>query len=78
MKASKNIKKETRREKFERLATQRTNEVLKKLRILGNCANKNFYEYSDTDVRKIFSAIEEELRLVKARFLNSKRREFKL
>lgn len=72
------IKEETPRERFRRLASLRTNEVIKRLRILGNCANRGFYEYSDEDVRKIFSAIEEELRLVKSKFTKPRRKEFKL
>jgi hypothetical protein len=69
---------ETKREKFLRLATQRTREVLDRLRILGNCANRQLYEYSESDVRKIFSAIEEQLKAVKAKFTTIKEKEFKL
>jgi hypothetical protein len=69
---------ETKREKFLRLATQRTREVLDRLRILGNCANRQLYEYSESDVRKIFSAIEDQLKAVKAKFTTIKEKEFKL
>jgi hypothetical protein len=69
---------ETKREKFLRLATQRTREVLDRLRILGNCANRQLYEYSENDVRKIFSAIEDQLKAVKAKFTTIKEKEFKL
>ena len=71
-------KNETKKEKFERLAALRTNEVLKRLRILGNCSNKNFYEYADKDIQKIFSAIEDELKAIKAMFRKSQQKEFKL
>lgn len=69
---------ETRQERFKRLATQRTNAVLEKLRILGNLSNKANYDYSSEDVRKIFSAIEDQIRIIKARFTESTKREFKL
>lgn len=71
-------KNETKKEKFERLAALRTNEVLKRLRILGNCSNRNFYEYTDRDIQKIFSAIEDELKTIKAMFRKSQQKEFKL
>jgi hypothetical protein len=69
---------ETKKDAFRRLAAQRTNAVLERIRILGNCANSQLYEYTEEDVRKIFAAIERELRTVKARFLDSRRAEFKL
>ena len=69
---------ETKREKFLRLATQRTKEVLSRLRILGNCANRQIYEYNETDVEKIFSAIDKQLKEVKSKFHFPKKDEFKL
>ena len=69
--------KESPHQRFERLATKRTREALDKLRIWGNLANSNAYEYSEEDVRKIFSAIEEQIKTVKAKF-KSPRKEFKL
>ena len=67
-----------KREAFERLATQRTNAVLEKLRVLGNCANPQLYEYTDEDVRAILRAIKGELRTVEAAFNQRSRKEFKL
>lgn len=69
---------EGKREKFLRLATQRTKEVLGRLRILGNCANRSVYEYNESDVDKIFSALEKQLKDVKAKFHFPKKEEFKL
>jgi len=71
-------KNESKEETFRRLATQRTNAVLERLRILGHCANPQIYEYDERDVRKIFRAIETELKAVKAKFQNSSRSEFTL
>lgn len=61
-------KKAEARKRFKKLATHRTNEVLYRLKVLGNCANKSFYAYNDEDVNKIFSAIDEQLRFIKAKF----------
>jgi len=69
---------ETPNERFRRLATVRTNNVLRKLKILGNCANRHYYEYTDDDIRKIFSAIEKQVQEMKTRFLTSVNKEFKL
>ena len=43
------MEKETRHERFKRLASKRTNEILEKIRILGNCSNKSSYEYTEDD-----------------------------
>ena len=69
---------ETKGEAFRRLATKRTNAVIDKLRILGHCANPWQYECSEEDVKKMFKAIDAELRTVKARFRNSSKSEFQL
>jgi len=69
---------ESKRDAFRRLATQRTNTVLDRLRILGHCANPHLYEYTDEDIRKIFKALDAELKAVRAKFQNSNRSEFKL
>jgi hypothetical protein len=68
----------TKRAAFARLAENRTNTILDRIRILGHLSNRSAYEYSEEDVRKMFSAIEDELRLTKARFLSGGRRKFKL
>ena len=65
---------ETRDARFKRLALKRTNEVLEKIRILGNLSNKSSYDYSDQDIDKIFKVIEDQVRTVKARFKPRKRK----
>ena len=68
----------TRKEGFRRVATRRTNDILNRIRVLGNCSNKSSYSYTEEDIKKIFSAIETELRSVKARFTNRKKNNFQL
>lgn len=70
--------KETNRDRFRRLATLRTNTVLKRLKVLGNCSNRHVYEYDEEDIDKIFSEIEKKVKEVKAKFHFPKRRDFKL
>lgn len=72
------MKKESRHERFKRLASKRTNDILEKIRILGNCSNKSSYEYAEEEVNKIFSEIDKQLRLTKAKFLAGKRERFRL
>lgn len=69
---------ESRPERFKRLANHRTNEVLKKLRILGNLSNRTNYDYSQEEINKIFSAIDSQLRIVKIKFTGGTKKEFKL
>lgn len=69
---------ESKEEAFRRLATKRTNAVLERIRVLGHCANPQLYDYTQEDVKKIFQAIEKELRIVKVRFQNSSKSEFRL
>ncbi len=62
------MEKETKREKFVRLAEARTNKIIDMIQLLGNCSNLSTYEYTQQDVDKIFSAIESELREAKKKF----------
>ena len=69
---------ETKKQRFQRLAEKRTNDVLERLRILGNCANRGQYEYSAEDVRKIFNTIEREVKLVRLKFKDGETQKFRL
>lgn len=62
------IANETSRDRFLRLASQRTQAILDKCRILGNCANPYIYDYTEDDVKKIFKTIEENLKATKLKF----------
>jgi CHASE1-domain containing sensor protein len=72
------MKQEEKRERFKRLATQRTNAVLQKIKVLSNCANRSAYEYTEDEVTKIFSEIERHVKEAKAKFHFPKMKEFKL
>ena len=62
-----------KKERFNRLATIRANEVLDRLRILGNCSDKRSYEYTDEEIDKIFRAIDEQVKIVKTKFKKPKK-----
>lgn len=64
-----------KRERFEKVAVARTNKVLNDLRLLGNCSNKNNYSYSERDIKKIFNAIETEIKKTKSKFMGGKKDE---
>lgn len=65
---------QAKRDRFIRLAALRANIVLERLRVLGHCANKSAYSYSEKDIEKIFSEIEDEVRLIKSKFIVKTRR----
>lgn len=54
--------------KFEEIAEKRVNESLRRLRLIGNLANRSNYEYTDAHINQIMRALESELRSLKARF----------
>lgn len=57
---------------FRRLATMRTNNALKYIRLIGNLSNKSNYAYSLTDTKKIFDALREALNETEKRFEEAK------
>jgi len=69
---------ESKRERFRRLATLRTNALLQRLKVLGNCANRSAYEYTEEEINKIFVEIERRVREVRAQFRFPRNRDFKL
>jgi hypothetical protein len=58
----------TPRQRFLELGPKRTTHVLQALDVLGNCAAKNSYEYSEDEAEKIFTAIVEKLSAVRMKF----------
>jgi len=66
---------ETKRERFKRIAEARVNKILDMMRLLGNCASPSNYEYTDEDIKKIFNALERELKITKNKFLGVESKE---
>ena len=71
---------ETKRERFIRIAEARTNKILDMLKLLSNCSNKANYDYVEDDVKQIFTIIEKEVKEAKNAFLglDSKQERFML
>lgn len=70
---------ESKRERFKRIAENRTNKIINMIDLLGNCSNKNNYEYTDEDIKSIFNAIESSLRMSKMKFAEKQEKgKFKL
>jgi len=57
-----------KRDKFIELAEARVNKTLKDMQLIGNLSNRSAYEFSEADVRKIFSALQRGLDTAKSRF----------
>ncbi len=67
--------------KFIDLAEKRVNNALKQIQLIGNLSNKRNYEYDESDYRKIFYAIDEEVKSMKRKFIDAdsdSRAKFKL
>ncbi len=70
---------ENRDDRFKRIAAKRTNDIIVKIRLLGNCSNRSSYNYDELQVNRIFSTLDRELKAAKARFTYTKlKKEFKL
>lgn len=58
-------------ERFIAIAARRTQDVLRTLKSLQRCSNKNNYEYTPAQVRKMLSAISKEFEETKRVFTAS-------
>ena len=64
------VTEETKDQRFQRLAEQRVNGIIDRLRVLGQLSNKSNYDYTDAQVEAIFKAIQKELHATKSKFRN--------
>ena len=62
---------ESKAERFRRVAEARVNKIIKMVRLLGNCANPQTYAYDAAQSEKIFAALQDELGAAKERFSGS-------
>lgn len=65
--------KETKRERFVRVAEQRTQKVLDDLKALSKCSHPAVYELSNDDIEKIFAAIDAAVKDARATMTGEKR-----
>ena len=57
-----------KRKRFEKVAIQRVENILKTLDLLANCSNPYNYQYEKEDVDKIFKAINERVKITHLAF----------
>ena len=56
------------RTKFVELANKRVSRALKAIQLIGNLSNRSSYNYTEEDVSKIFTALEDEMTDCRKRF----------
>ena len=70
---------ESKEEKFKRLANARVNNAIKQLDLIGNLSNSSSYNYSDDEVRRIMSTLNQKVKEISFKFQESlKKEKFKL
>ncbi|MBQ6495112.1 MAG: hypothetical protein IJI49_03830 [Bacilli bacterium] len=70
--------KESKREKFIRLAESRVNYTIKEINLIGNLSNKSNYDYTKEDVDKIIRILKKSVSDLELKFKSRNRSEFKL
>lgn len=70
-------RRENKRENFKRISESRVSKILVLLEQLTNLTNTSFYEYTNEDVNKIFSAIEKATKESKDELLKANDKEKK-
>ncbi len=68
----------TKKERFKKSAESRTINVLRALKVLGNCANQNLYNYHEYEINKIFRIIEKKVLETRGKFETIDEESFKL
>ena len=68
-----------KRQRFEKVAEKRVNNIIHYLELLSNCSNTYNYEYTKEDVEKMFRAITKKVNYSKSLFAdNLNKTKFKL
>ncbi|MBQ3751761.1 MAG: hypothetical protein II865_10740 [Bacteroidales bacterium] len=68
------MSKTEKRQRFEKVAGNRVQKILDTLQLLKNCSNKNNYEYSESDVKQMFSEISKAMKDSRAAYTNELRK----
>lgn len=58
----------SKKERFRRIGGRRVQQAIDKIELVSNCSNRNNYEYTEEDVKKMFSAINDAVRQAKAKY----------
>lgn len=70
--------KESKPDRFRRVAEARVNKIIKMVRLLGNCSNPAVYAYTAEQVQQIFTILQAELDRAQELFIQSHRKRFSL
>jgi hypothetical protein len=67
--------------KFVELANKRVNRAIKDIQLVGNLANRQNYEFTDEQAKKILKALQQEIETLRQSFMSTSdasRNDFKL
>ena len=70
--------KESKEERFRRVAETRVNKIIRMIRLLGNCSRAQTYACTEEQVKQIFSTLQTELDTARSRFSDTGRHRFSL
>lgn len=69
---------ESRTDRFRRVAEARVNKIIKMVRLLGNCSNTSVYAFTDEQIQQIFSTLQAELNCAQKRYTQQHKKKFSL
>jgi predicted transcriptional regulator len=72
------MEKETKKERFKRIAEKRVQNIINAIRNLSGLSNKKVYEWETEQLEKIWKAIEQEIENCKNSFNDPESKIFKL
>lgn len=58
----------SKQERFIKVASKRVQYIIDKMDLLGNCSNRNNYDFDEKDVRKMFLAIKDSMKRAEMKF----------
>ena len=71
-------KKESKSDRFRRVAEARVNKIIKMVRLLGNCSNPAVYAFTGEQVQQIFATLKDALDKAQKRYTQSYKERFSL
>lgn len=72
------MEKETKKERFRRVAEKRVQNIIKSIRSLSGLSNKKVYEWEPAQLEKIWEAVDQELNSCRESFRDPESGIFKL
>ena len=71
------MKGESKEQRFQRIAEKRVQRILDSIRSLSHCSNKRMYQWNERQLKKIWMAIDIEIKTCKESFEKSEPQEFR-